>query len=256
LSVSSARSDQSTLADPTVAAAIPAMMPTSDFSWLEAGGLMPADPCTMLIESSTVTIWFLPTLLRSISVRPRQGRMNAVSPGSKWVWLSLVATWTVSFCFDNAFAVTGVSGVALAKLPPRPMKACDDPSSMAPIAARTLCPCARGALKSTAPSSASRKAPLVFVDADCAVTLDVGMSAYRAEAGALAADIAAQEHEIGDLADRDRLNAGAGSRPSPRCRSPARRRDRSRRPLPRSMRSAQPRLFLDLLPSWSDRNLR
>ncbi len=58
---------------PRVACAIPAMMAISDRSSFEAGLLMPPDPWTMLIESSTVTIWILPTSVRSISVRPRQG---------------------------------------------------------------------------------------------------------------------------------------------------------------------------------------
>ena len=70
---SSASAAHSTRSEPTVAAAIPAMIATSERRCGEAGRLMPPEPWTMLIESSTVTIWVLPRLLRSISVRPRQG---------------------------------------------------------------------------------------------------------------------------------------------------------------------------------------
>jgi hypothetical protein len=51
--------------------------------------------------------------------------------------LSFVAMLTVSFCFLSAFAISDVSGVARAKLPPRPMNACADQSIIAPIAAMT-----------------------------------------------------------------------------------------------------------------------
>ncbi|MNK43231.1 hypothetical protein D3C87_619310 [compost metagenome] len=42
-----------------------------------------------------------------------------------------------------------------------------------------------------------------FVDADGAVTLHVGMAAHRAKASAGTADIAAQQHEIGDFSNDD-----------------------------------------------------
>jgi len=52
---------------------MPAMIAISERSSFEAGLLMPPEPWTMLIESSTVTIWVLPAGFRSISVRPMQG---------------------------------------------------------------------------------------------------------------------------------------------------------------------------------------
>ena len=52
---------------------MPAMMAISERSSGEAGLLMPPEPWTMLMESSTVTIWILPFEFRSISVRPMQG---------------------------------------------------------------------------------------------------------------------------------------------------------------------------------------
>ncbi len=44
-----------------------------------AGGRVPRDACTMPIESSTVTNC-APPFCTSASVRPRHGRMSAVSP--------------------------------------------------------------------------------------------------------------------------------------------------------------------------------
>ncbi|MNT72274.1 hypothetical protein D3C72_2108580 [compost metagenome] len=102
---------------------MPATMATSERSSSEAGGLMPPEPCTMLMESSTVTICDRPAELRSISVRPRQGNTKEVSPGTRCEWLSLVAMLTVSFCFSKALTISGLSGVARMKLPPSAMKA-------------------------------------------------------------------------------------------------------------------------------------
>ncbi len=43
----------------------------------------------------------------------------------------------------------------------------------------------------------------LFIDADRAIALHIAVAADRAEAGARPPEIAPQQHEIGDLADRD-----------------------------------------------------
>ena len=87
----------------------------------------------MDIESSTETTCLRP-FVRSRSVRPKAGRISAVRPGTKWLRLSLVDTWTVSAQLRSAASVTAVSGVAEAKLPPMPMNTDARPSRMARIA--------------------------------------------------------------------------------------------------------------------------
>ena len=109
-------------------------MAGSDSKCSDAGGLMPDDRWTMLIESSTVTpcghvAW------RSISVRLRQGRISASRPWIRWLRLSLVVTWTVRSQRRRPRAVASLSGVAIAKLPPMPKNTFALPSIIASIAA-------------------------------------------------------------------------------------------------------------------------
>ena len=66
---------------------------------------MPDEMCTMLIESSTVTPCG-PAACTSISVRPRQGRISASRPWTRWLRLSLVVTCTVSSHWRSAFQVS------------------------------------------------------------------------------------------------------------------------------------------------------
>ncbi|MCY1535952.1 hypothetical protein D9M68_713820 [compost metagenome] len=84
----------------------------------------------MLNESSTVTACG-PSACRSMSVRPRHGRISACLPWTRWLRLSLVLMCTVSSQLRSAWAVRSVSGVAWAKLPPKPMKTLARPSSIA-----------------------------------------------------------------------------------------------------------------------------
>ncbi|MNF83820.1 hypothetical protein D3C84_661530 [compost metagenome] len=110
----------------------------------------------MLKVSSTVTPWG-PSACRSISVRPRQGRINASRPTVRWLRLSLVLICTVSSQFCMAAWVRGVSGVAWAKLPPRATKTLARPSSIALIASTALWPCSRGTSNRKRRSSASSR---------------------------------------------------------------------------------------------------
>ncbi|MNN30069.1 hypothetical protein D3C81_1437040 [compost metagenome] len=55
----------------------------------------------MLNESSTVTACG-PSAWRSMSVRPRHGRISASRPGVRWLRLSLVLICTVSAQLPNA----------------------------------------------------------------------------------------------------------------------------------------------------------
>ncbi|MNM95797.1 hypothetical protein D3C81_1082560 [compost metagenome] len=84
----------------------------------------------MLNESSTV-IACGPWVWISMSVRPRHGRISASLPWVKWLRLSLVLICTVRSQFCRAWNVRGLSGVAWAKLPPRPMKTLARPSAIA-----------------------------------------------------------------------------------------------------------------------------
>ncbi|MNE32054.1 hypothetical protein D3C80_1256490 [compost metagenome] len=110
----------------------------------------------MLNVSSTVTPCG-PSACTSISVRPRHGRISASRPCIRWLRLSLVLICTVSSQFRNAAWVRGVSGVAWAKLPPRPMNTLARPSSIALIASTALWPCSRGTLNWKRRSRASSR---------------------------------------------------------------------------------------------------
>ena len=63
-----------------------------------------------------------PPACRSISERPRHGRISAISPVIRCARLSLVETCAVTRQRCRALAVYSVSGVADRKLPPRPRK--------------------------------------------------------------------------------------------------------------------------------------
>lgn len=90
----------------------------------------------MLIESSTLTPCGTPFCM-SISVRPSVGRMSASRPCTRWLRLSFVVMCTVRSHARIASQVRGVSGVAIEKLPPRPMNTFTLPSSIAWIVSTT-----------------------------------------------------------------------------------------------------------------------
>ncbi len=132
---------------------MPAMMAGSDSRCGEAGFFMPADRCTMLMESSTETDC-KPLRWWSFSVRPRQGRISAFLPCTRWLRLSLVLTCTVSAQFRSPWEVYAVSGAARTKLPPMPTKTFTRPWFMASMVSTVSMPCSRGG--SMAQTSASR----------------------------------------------------------------------------------------------------
>ena len=139
----------------------------------------------------------------SRSVRPSVGRISAVRPATTWDRLSLVETCTVIAQLRRAASVTSVSGVARTKLPPMPMKNDARPSRIASIAATVSKPWSRGRGEGELLVERvveRRRHPLE--DPHGPVALDVGVPAHGADAGAGAADVALQEQEVDDLAQR------------------------------------------------------
>ena len=97
------------------------------------------------MESSTLTACG-PCCCISISVRPKQGKSNASLPQTKWLRFNFVAICTVKSQRRKPSCVYGVSGVATAKLPPKPIKTFTPPSYMALMVSTTPKPCSRGDL--------------------------------------------------------------------------------------------------------------
>ena len=157
----------------------------------------------MLIESSTVTNCS-PPAWTSRSVRPRHGRISASRPWCRCERLSLVATCTVSLQLASAAAVTlGVRGgrdevAAERRRTRRPCRRAS-PGSRRPCRQ----PCSRGGSKPNSSRSLSRKRVRhLLPDAHRPVALHVAVPADRRGAGAGPADVAAQQQEVDDLADR------------------------------------------------------
>ena len=109
---------------------MPLTMSTSERRCGATGSTRPREACTLQTESSTVTYCSCPPV-RSISVRPRVGRISASSPVTPCEWFSLVETWTLSDVCRSACSVASVSDIAETKLPPRPMNTFTLPSRMA-----------------------------------------------------------------------------------------------------------------------------
>ena len=108
----------------------------ADIRFGDAGLFIPYDTWTMLIESSTVTP--CATLFcRSISVRPSVGRISASRPWIRWLRFSFVVMCTERSQRRMPSHVRGVSGVAIAKLPPRPISTFTWPSSIPSIVSTT-----------------------------------------------------------------------------------------------------------------------
>src|SRR5688572_16514924 len=98
----------------------------------DTGFNTPFDDCTTPMEFSQLTNCSTPSMI-SLSLLPRQGRINASLPCTRWLRFNLVDTCTVRLHFFNADAVYCVSGVAERKLPPMPMKTFTFPAYMASI---------------------------------------------------------------------------------------------------------------------------
>lgn len=131
-------------------------MATSLSRTLKPASRRPWELCTSLIEFSTVTNCS-PVAWMSRSVRPRVGRISAVSPHTVWDLLSLVETCTVRRQRRMASSVTSLSGAARTKLPATPTNTLTRPSPMALIALTESNPWARGGSKPNSSRSASRK---------------------------------------------------------------------------------------------------
>lgn len=97
------------------------MVATSLNRCADAGARVPREACTSLMESSTVMTCSRPART-SRSLRPRVGRIRAVSPLTVWERLSLVETCVVSRQRRIASSVTALSGEARAKLPAMPTR--------------------------------------------------------------------------------------------------------------------------------------
>ncbi len=108
---------------------------------------------------------------------------------------------TVSRQLRRAASDTAVSGVAAAKLPPRPRNADARPSRIARIASTVSCPDAIGTVKPSVSPKRGCPRRRMLHDAHRPVTLHIGVSTYRAEAGAGTAEHAAQQLDVHDLAD-------------------------------------------------------
>jgi hypothetical protein len=166
----------------------------------DAGSSRPSLLCTTLIEFSTVTKAG-PLGLRSTSVRPRHGKSSAVSAVSTWLRFSFVAICTLSSAFASAAFMRSVSGPAATRLPPSATSTFTSPRSSASIVPTTSSPCARG---ERMPNGAIEPREEVFarrfVDAHRAIALHVAVPTHGAGAGAWAADVAAQQQEVHELA--------------------------------------------------------
>ena len=155
----------------------------------------------MLNESSTVTACG-PPAWRSMSVRPRHGRISASLPWTRWLRLSLVLICTVrsqllSACEGARAVRCGLGEVAAQAdedLGATFEHGVDRLDHVVAVFTRHL----------------EREAPLkgieerhgrALVDAHGAVALHVAVAAHRAQAGAGLADVAAQQHQVGDFLD-------------------------------------------------------
>ena len=153
----------------------------------------------MPIESSTVTNCG-PPACASTSVRPRHGRMSAVSPVTRCPRCSFVETCTVRRQRRSAAAVRSVSGAAERKLPPMAKKTRARPSSIAWMAADGVEAVRARRLEAelACPSRVEPRVGHLLPDAHRAVALHVGVAAHRARARAGLADHPAQQQEVDD----------------------------------------------------------
>ena len=144
---------------------------------------------------------------RSISVRPRVGRISASSPVTTWERLSFVETCTVSFAPRIAASATAVSEMAPTKLPPIAKNTSISPSRR-PVhrlqGVGAVLPRHREAELALEGGEEPLGHPLP--DAHRAVALHVAVPADGRRARARLADVAAQEQQVDDLLDgRDGL---------------------------------------------------
>src|SRR5216110_946938 len=171
-----------------VALARPATMAGSLRRCLLAGSRWPREGLMMPMESSTVTNCS-PNSCRSISERPRHGKMSAISPVTRCDRFSLVETCAVNRQLCKARAVYSVSGAAARKLPPKPRKKRILPSAM--FIGRSE--------KKLAAELFHERVAHVLANAHDAITLHIGMAAHRTRTRAGAPNVTTEQEKIHHL---------------------------------------------------------
>ena len=157
----------------------------------------------MLIESSTLVPW-RPPRCWSFSVRPRHGRISACRPWTRWLRLSFVLTCTVSSQLRSASNVSCGVGRGEHEVAAHADEDLHVAAVHAPRSCRTVSsPCSRGGSMPQTSASRSR---------NCAVgrwltpqvRLPWTFECPRIGDGPapVAADVAAQQQQVDDLADR------------------------------------------------------
>ncbi len=157
----------------------------------------------MLIESSTVTNCS-PPACTSRSVRPRHGSISASRPWCRWERFSLVGDLHGQLAARHRRrGDVGVGRGRRRSCRRAPTNTSTLPSRMARIASTVSQPCSRGGSKPNSSRSASRNAPGIFSQMPI-VRSPWTLLCPRTGAGAGAgpADVAAQQQEVDDLADR------------------------------------------------------
>src|ERR1700756_1531093 len=165
------------------------MMAGSDSKCGEAGFFMPTDRCTMLMESSTELAW-IPRSWWSCSVRPRQGRIRAFSPCTRWLRFSFVLTCTVS---EQRRSQGEVAAHADEHFYPALVHGLDGVNGVHAVLARWVDAADFG-------QPVQELLRRAVVDTAGAVALDVAVSAHGRRAGALPAHVAAQQQHVDDFA--------------------------------------------------------
>ncbi len=126
----------------------------------------------------------------SSSVRPRQGRISASRPCTRWasvVQLGRDVDGEVEAARRSALWVSSQSGIAADMLPPRPTNTFTSPrTAWLPARVTTLWPVLARRLEAEAVLQPVEELGRRHLgDADRAVALHVGMAAHRAQAGAV-----------------------------------------------------------------------
>ena len=180
---------------------MPVTMATSERRCALAGSSGPREACTEQVESSTETNCS-PLAWTSFSVRPRVGRISAVSPQTRCERLILVEICTVSRARRSASAVTSVSGRGLDEVA---AEADEDVGLAVPQGPdRVDGVVAVLARRVEAELGLQRVQEVLrrpLPDAHRPVALHVGVAADRQQSGARLADVALGEGQVGDLLD-------------------------------------------------------
>ena len=197
-----------------VAMAIPAMIAGSERRWAEAGSFRPFDRCTMLIESSTVTDC-TPSRLVVLLGAGHAGQDQRLAAVNQVAAVELGGDLDGEVAAAQGFersmgclAGRGRSCRPCRRTPSPP------PGASPKMVPTTSSPGSRGGVDLAGGGDpVEQRIGRMVVDALGAIALDVAVAADRARSCARAADVAAQEQQVDDLADGSRRRAPAG-----RCR--------------------------------------